>query len=276
MLKLEQTNGFLPSDKILTLSEAIIMLIGAQLYTLRDYCKDEKTFAQTLAKVSDIGYTSVQVSGTCPYSPEWLASELKKNGLTCDLTHIAFDRLTSDPETVVSDHKAFGCRYIGIGGYNGLCDVSDLETVVNTAKKIAPILSGADCLFMYHNHFTEFMKNEKGLTRLLELVERTTPSELGITLDTYWVQYGGADIADYVKTLKGRIPCVHFKDMKVCDHEVRMAPVGDGNINFEKLLPLFEDSGTEYIFVEQDLCYDEDPFECLNRSKQYLASLGLR
>lgn len=251
------------------------MLIGAQLYTLRDYCKDQDAFADTLAKVAQMGYRSVQVSGTCPYSPEWLADQLKKNALTCDLTHISFDSLATNASQVVADHKAFGCRYIGIGGYNGLAEQSDLDRVVALAKEIAPVLNENGCLFMYHNHFTEFTKNESGKTRLLELIERTSPDELGVTLDTYWVQYAGADIADYAHLLAGRIPCIHFKDMKVASHEVRMAPVGDGNINFEKLLPIFESSGTKYIFVEQDFCYDEDPFVCMERSYKYLHSLGL-
>ena len=58
------------------------MKIGAQLFTLRDFCKTLDGFSETLKKVADIGYTTVQVSGTCAYEPEWLAEELKKNSLT--------------------------------------------------------------------------------------------------------------------------------------------------------------------------------------------------
>ena len=54
------------------------MIIGAQLYTLRDYCKNLDDFSETLKKVADIGYTSVQVSGTCAYEAEWLRDELKR------------------------------------------------------------------------------------------------------------------------------------------------------------------------------------------------------
>ena len=69
------------------------MKIGAQLYTLRDFCKTPEDFSNTLAKVADIGYTTVQVSGTCAYDPLWLKEELDKNGLTCAITHTSFDRL---------------------------------------------------------------------------------------------------------------------------------------------------------------------------------------
>ena len=64
------------------------MKIGAQLYTLRDYCKTLEDFSETLKKVADIGYTTVQVSGTCAYEADWLAEQLKNTGLTCGITDI--------------------------------------------------------------------------------------------------------------------------------------------------------------------------------------------
>lgn len=45
------------------------MVIGAQFYTLREFCKDLDSFALSLRKVADIGYTTVQISGTCQYDP---------------------------------------------------------------------------------------------------------------------------------------------------------------------------------------------------------------
>ena len=63
------------------------MIIGAQLYTVRDFAKDLDGFAETLKRVADIGYKTVQVSGTCDFEAAWLAEELRKNGLSCVLTH---------------------------------------------------------------------------------------------------------------------------------------------------------------------------------------------
>lgn len=56
----------------------ICMKIGAQLFTVRDFCKNTDDFAKTLARIADIGYRYVQVSGTCEYDAEWLAGELQK------------------------------------------------------------------------------------------------------------------------------------------------------------------------------------------------------
>ena len=84
------------------------MKIGAQLYTAHDLTKTLEGFSETLKRVADIGYTTVQVSGTCAYEPEWLAEELKKNGLTCGITHTPFDRMVSDTDKVIAEHTTFG------------------------------------------------------------------------------------------------------------------------------------------------------------------------
>ena len=64
------------------------MIIGAQMFTVREFAKTVEDFAETLKKIADIGYTTVQVSGTCEFDPAWLKSELDKNGLQCVITHI--------------------------------------------------------------------------------------------------------------------------------------------------------------------------------------------
>lgn len=94
------------------------MIIGAQFYTLRNFCKTLDDFSETLKKVADIGYTSVQISGTCAYEPEWLRDQLKANGLKCAVTHIPGDKLKADPVKVAHDHDIFDCEYVGLGCYN--------------------------------------------------------------------------------------------------------------------------------------------------------------
>ena len=63
------------------------MKIGVQLYTLRNHLKTLDDFEQTLQRVAEMGVHYIQVSGTCPYEPDWLAEQLKKYNLKCVLTH---------------------------------------------------------------------------------------------------------------------------------------------------------------------------------------------
>ena len=54
------------------------MKVGVQLFTVNQHCKDLDSFSETLKKIADIGYTVVQVSGTCDYEGEWLKEQLDK------------------------------------------------------------------------------------------------------------------------------------------------------------------------------------------------------
>lgn len=249
------------------------MIIGAQFYTIRDFCKNLNDFSESLKKVADIGYTTVQISATCEFEPEWLKQELDKNGLKCVITHTPPAKLV-DPVKVCEDHKVFGCECVGLGFYNFRNDPLDtiFDSFVTTYKPIAQQIRDNGRYFMYHNHDGEFRKlNGRPILDLI--AEAFTPDEMGITLDTYWVQAGGGDPAQYIEKLSGRLPCIHLKDY---GYGQRMEVIGEGNINFDRVLEKAESAGTKYLLVEQDNCNGEDPFDCLKRSYDYLRSLGLK
>jgi len=252
------------------------MRIGAQLFTLREYEKTLADFSETLKKVSDIGYEYVQVSGTCPYEAEWLRDELKKNGLKCVITHTDPNKIKNETETVIKNHEIFGCDLIGVGCMpNGLNDPNDCNRFVEGFKAPAKAIKNAGKHLMYHNHHMEFMKNEKGILYMEQLADSFTADEMGFTLDTYWVQFGGGDPAEWIKRLSGRVPAIHLKDMKIVEKAQKMAVVGEGNINFDRVFLEAEKAGTKYLLVEQDDCGGEDPFMCMKRSYEYLKAKGL-
>ena len=248
------------------------MEIGAQFYTLRDFCKDLDSFAETLKKVADIGYKTVQISGTCDYEPEWLKSELKKNGLKCVLTHTPADKLQNDPAKVAAEHDLFDCKYVGLGwfGFDEEKEGQHYDDFIRIYKPVANTLKQNGKYFMYHNHDGEF-KKYNGKLIIESLAEDFSPDEMGFTLDTFWVQAGGGDPAQWIERLSGRVPCIHLKDYAFGR---KMAVIGEGNINFDRVFEKAESAGTRYMLVEQDDCNGEDPFDCLKRSYEYLKSRG--
>ena len=250
------------------------MKVGAQLYTVREFCRTEADLAVTLSRIAEIGYQAVQLSGVCQYDPQWMKNELEKNSLRCVLTHISPNRLKSEPQTVAREHDVFNCDCVGLGSYrfkveeNGT-DVSDFVT------EYAPVmeaLSDAGKYFMYHNHSHEFVKSD-GITLLEKMAAEIPAEKLGFTLDTYWAQFAGADPAAFVSKLSGRVPCVHIKDFS---YDRKMAVIGEGNINFDRFFVKAEEAGTRWLLVEQDDCNGEDPFECLRRSYNNLRAFGLK
>ena len=259
------------------------MEIGAQLYTLREYCKTIEDFAETLKKVADIGYRTVQVSGVCAYEPEWLDEQLKANGLRCVITHTNQERIKTETEAVIADHDKFNCKYIGIGSIPyPLTDDESYDMFVKDYLEPAKKIAASGKYLMYHNHHAEFMKNPKtGNLYIEDMAADFAPNELGFTLDTYWVQVGGGNPVEWINKLSGRLPCIHLKDLAIAKNpeggvKQHMAVVGEGNINFEAVIEAAEKAGTDYLLVEQDNCYGENPFDCLERSYKNLIKLGLR
>ncbi len=247
------------------------MKIGAQLFTVRDFCKNLDDFALTLKKVADIGYTTVQVSGTCDFDAAWLKSELDKNGLACVLTHTRPDRMKADAAKVAADHDVFGCKYVGLGSYPFTKDGTP-ESFLAEFGLITKALKENGKYFMYHNHDGEFQK-VGGKLIMDHIADMFPADELGFTVDTFWVQAGGSDPALWVEKLSGRVPCIHLKDFA---YGRKMAPVGEGNINFDRVFEKAEAAGTQFMLVEQDDCNGEDPFDCLKRSYEFLSSRGFQ
>jgi len=248
------------------------MRIGAQFFTLRDYCKDLESFSESLKKVADIGYKYVQISGTCAYEPDWLKAELDKNGLECVLTHIPVNRLCESPTEVAREHDVFNCKYIGLGWYDFTKEdiKGSISGFVDKFTAVADVFKAHNKTFMYHNHAMEFRKldNKPIIQHLSELM----PAEdLMFILDTYWIQKAGGDPAYWIEKFKDRIPCIHLKD---CTWDSKMAVVGEGNINFEKAFEKAEASNVKYMLVEQDDCNGENPFDCLERSYKNLNAYG--
>ncbi|PZE21624.1 sugar phosphate isomerase/epimerase family protein [Paenibacillus xerothermodurans] len=252
------------------------MKIAAQLYTLRDFLKTPGDIAETLRKVREIGYSAVQVSGLGPIGAQELKDVVDREGLTICATHISYADLTGDLDAVIEKHILWGCKYVGLGAmpvdYRTSAD--GYIRFANEASEIGRKLKKAGLQFIYHNHNFEYAKFD-GKTGMDILLQESDPEAIGFELDIYWAQAGGADPVEWIHKLRGRMQVVHLKDMTVtADREQRFAEIGEGNMNFSRILQACEDIGVEWAPVEQDQCYDRNPFESLQISLNNLKKLG--
>ena len=236
--------------------------IAAQLYTLRDFTKTPEDIANTLKKVREIGYEAVQLSALGPIDVRELKKILDGEGLTACATHTDYFRIRDEMQSVIEEHKILECKFVivpslpdeyrkDIEGYKRFA--REVSQVVEKLKKEG-LISG------YHNHSFELEKFD-GKTALEILFEES--SEVFTSeIDTYWIQHGGGDPAEWIRRMKGRIPLVHFKDMGMLDGNQVMAEVGEGNLNWKAILGACKSSGVLWYIVEQDIC-QRDPFESL-------------
>ena len=252
------------------------MEIGAQLYTVREFTQNLDSFSETLKKIADIGYRFVQVSGTCLYEPDWLEEQLKKNGLTCPVTHTNPNQIADQTEEVIRNHQIFGGAVIGIGCAPGSFEggFQDYEAFRSRFLPTAKQIKEAGLILGYHNHYFEYRKCH-GKLLIEHMLSDFGADELSIILDTYWVQYSGGSPSAWIQKLKGRIQCIHFKDLSIVGKEHRMAVIGEGNMDFDTIVRMCFETGVKTAFVEQDECYGENPFDCLKRSYRNLRAMGL-
>ena len=252
------------------------MILGAQLYTIRNYTQTEQDLDYSLEQIAKIGYTTVQISAIGgSIKPQTVKDLCDKHNLKIVITHSDPNRILNDTDQLIKDHSLMGCKYIGLGSMpDKYRNPEWIDHFAKDFKIAAGKIKEAGMLLMYHNHNFEFEK-VKGKYYIDYLLEAFSPDELGFTLDTYWLQAAGADVCQWIERLKDRIPCVHLKDMAMVRHEAVMAPVLEGNMNFINILKTLENTNCENILVEQDVC-QESPFECLKKSYQNLSALGYR
>lgn len=250
------------------------MKIGAQLYTVREYMQTKRDLKKTLEKIADMGYKYVQVSGTCKYTGRWMDKQLKKYGLICPLTHYDRNKIYKKTEQTIKKHKRFGCDHIGIG-YAPLDSQENFNEFYKDAYPASQLIRENGMQLMYHNHNFEF-ENKIGDEYIMDVLCREfAPEELGVTLDVYWAKFAGRDPVEEILKIGKRISCAHLKDLvEAEDGTKKFGYVGEGVLDFDKIIEALESVGTEYAFVEQDDCYGADPFDCLKKSYDYLKSKG--
>ncbi len=254
--------------------------LGAQLYTLRDYTKTDADFLETLKKVKEIGYQVVQVSGIGPdCTVEGVAEALKETGLDCGATHINFDDLLNNFDEEVRKHKAWNCKYVGIGGLPMRYIEAGGEGYLQFAKEanvVATKLKAEGMTFIYHNHHHEFAKYGDKIA--MDILLENVNEDFQFELDLHWVTAGGGDPIQWINKVAGRMDVIHFKDfaVKMPMRERIYAPIGEGNLNWDGIIEACKKNGIRYYFVEQDDCYGRCPFDCLESSYKFITSKGIK
>jgi len=236
------------------------MKFGLNLYSVRNLVNTPEGFRETAHKLKEMGYDTLQISGV-PYIPELIASVSLETDMPIVLTHVGLDRILNDTEALMDEHELFGCKNIGLGSFP-FTSMEEPEKMVETVGQLNEAgerMAKRGFKFFYHNHHYEFYKNN-GQTVYDYMIENAP--FINFTLDTYWLQYAGVDILDYVKKMAGRIDCVHLKDYQIIRKRVSpeetgpvapdYAPVGKGTLKWHEIIPAMQASGTKNFIVEED------------------------
>jgi len=242
--------------------------LAAQLYTVRNFLKYPADIAGSLAKIKKIGYDAVQVSGIGPIAEDELVRICTNEGLTICATHESGAEILNNVDAVIAKLKKLNCKYTAYPWPHEIYLTANGEKdFAHRLNESAKKMAAAGQVLCYHNHDIEFQKRDGEL--MLDIIYREAPEVQG-EIDTYWVQAGGNNPAEWVRKLSGRLPLLHLKEYAIGENGAMMSYIGGGNLNWKEIIPAGEAAGVEYFIVEQDNCYGMCPFDALKRSYDYI------
>lgn len=260
---------------------------GLALYTVRDAMGDDAK--ATLKAVADAGYQNIEAAGyadgkfynMAPADFKAFLTELDLNPISTHQGAVTLE----NADAMMADVKAAGFQYFVIPvPPMGLFTYDQATSSMNMkggAKNLAEILdtlgekAHAEGLqLLYHNHDFEFKKDADGIVVIDYLLENCNPEWVNFQMDLFWVTKAEADPLAYFEKYPGRFKMWHVKDM---DEQGRFAPVGQGTIDFSKILAQKEKSGMKYYLVEQDKTFDSlQPLDAIKISHEGLKKFGFK
>ena len=250
--------------------------LGLQLYTCRDYFKDEEFADLTLKKIAAAGYSEAHTAGRYGFTPEKFNELTKKNGIQIIGTHYDYNKILHAPEETMEIHKLYGTTNIGIGGMPGEArqSLDALKSFIADFNKAAEGYAKYGFKLTYHNHNFEFLRIDGNKTLMDYLYEGLDKDTVSFVLDTCWVMAACSDLREWMEKLAGRIDILHLKDVQLKYNTQlygTMTEVGSGFVDWKDVLETAEKIGVKHYVVEQDANFiTGNPFDSIKMSADYL------
>lgn len=252
--------------------------IAVTLYNLRDYCKTESDLDSTLDKLCEIGYKAVQVSAV-PLDAEIIKKQLDKHNLFCCATHESIHMINGDLQPLIDKMHTLECDFVALGAppIDYIQSADKFKDLIKLFNEHGAKLLENGIKLGYHNHHFEFAHLEPHKTVLELFYERTSPECVFSELDVHWVQRGGANPETWIRKLAGRIPVIHFKDFAIVDRNATYCEIGEGNLEWDKIIQACRDTNIRWYSIEQDEPFPgRDIFESVKISFNNLRAMGVK
>ena len=242
--------------------------LGMHLYTMRTPLATD--FKGTLARLADIGYATVGVSGRHGNSAAAIRTMLDEIRLKAVLEHVGYDIVRgSGLPQALEDIHTLGARWIVVpslpGAMHTPAGFREAAREFNKAGLAAREAGLGPLLF--HNHGLDHQVVE-GENLYDILLKETDPHLVGFELDVYWAAKGGADPRSLFVRHRRRFPALHVKDMAPNGD---FADVGSGVLDFRSMFGTADSGGVRQWLVEHDS--PADPFATALNSYRYLSRL---
>ncbi|MBM4436157.1 MAG: sugar phosphate isomerase/epimerase [Actinobacteria bacterium] len=258
--------------------------LTAQLYTLRHLTVNRTALADALQRLRAIGYAAIEFGGVPAVlgpNADTTVQEARKLcddcGLRCVSAHKRWSELRSNTAHAIDDLHTLGARYVVVPIFVDEYDRYALASYHQFVTDLAPVaaqLRSAGLTLGFHNHAYEFTRASPGGLRPFDVLIEARDADLALELDVYWAAVAGVNPVRVLERIHGRAPIIHLKDLEPVPEPQGgpnpfYAPVGEGNLDWDGIIPAAKAAGTQIWVVEQDLCR-RDAFDCLRSSFEFL------
>ena len=176
---------------------------------------------------------------------------------------------------VVEFCNIVGCKNVVISMLPFECILGKEErfySFVNTLDKQFEIYAKHGITLAYHHHNWEYIRLSNGKTRMAELLCKT--EKIKFVHDTYWTARCGVDPALQIREFGHRLLGINLRDLAFKKRLLDVLPhdtsVGEGVIDFERVLCAAREVGCEYTVIEQKT---DTPYEDIKRGYENLMKI---
>lgn len=234
--------------------------IGLQLYSIREKCSEN--LENVFKNLANVGYDGVEFYSFFDIEAGKMKELLNTYNLKAMGTHTNIDVLKNDLDGLIRYMTTLESKYVGLAYYDAE-DKDGWLRLCEVLEKTGEKLNKNGITLMYHNHGHELIPKYNGESAEDILLKNTSPANLSLELDCYWVRSAGLDPIIYLKDNLKRVKTIHLKDMD--KNEEKMTEVGTGRNNCSELYNICKDANFEWVVIEQDNIYI-DPFESVKIS----------
>ncbi len=239
--------------------------ISIQMWTVRS--EAERSLPATLASLKTIGYGAVETAGLYGLSPKTMRDALATAGLELSSAHMPLPSKETATEAFDQIAELGAVAVFPSLKPESFADDAAIGQAADAFNAVLPIAQAHGIELGYHNHWWEFERGPDGKLAYQTFLDRLDPA-VTVEVDTYWMQVGGVDAPDFVRSLGNRVHYIHVKDGPVNTDAGDQSAVGDGKMDIDRVLRA--NDAVRWYVVELDGCRG-DIWEAVRRSFQYLS-----
>lgn len=255
--------------------------MGLQLFTIRDAMADDPVGSLKQAKL--MGYEDFETYGYEPakgkyygFGSKAFRSILDDMNLSTSSGHYDFSNYFARPEdemmryvdSCITGAKALGQDYITWPWLHpDFRTIEHFKILADKLNRIGERVNEAGLGFAYHNHDFEFIDHggEEGYDIIFN---RTEPNLVKLQLDLYWAVHSSKlSPVELVNKQPDRFVMWHIKDMDKITRDY--SELGNGSIDYDKMLSQIDQSGLQYYFLEQGGNFAENSMKSIADSAAY-------